>query len=293
MTKRLRWNLGAVLNANVRGLGVLDNDTIIKGEGTSQSSLFFINSEFEIFTALDDDSGEHMRIPTAKEYCHAKLGARFETALSTYDTNRRITTLIDEFLGFAKVAGKNVLDVGCGLGFFSARLKSLGANVLACDIGESLVDATRRTVGCEAVVADAMNLAEHFGVDRFDVVVSSECIEHTPDPSWCLEQMVRVLKPGGWLSVSTPNRLWYPVVKLASTLCLRPFDGHENFSTFRSLRSVLHRNDVHVVTMKGLHIMPFQLKFYWMSQWCDCHLQFLRSFMINLCVLGRKNLRGQ
>ena len=35
---------------------------------------------------------------------------------------------------------------------------------------------------CEAVVADAMNLTARFPPDSFDIVVSSECIEHTPDP---------------------------------------------------------------------------------------------------------------
>ena len=48
-------------------------------------------------------------------------------------------------------------------------------------------------------------LAGNFAPNQFDVVVSSECIEHTPDPAEAVRQMVLVLKPGGLLAISTPN----------------------------------------------------------------------------------------
>ena len=65
-----------------------------------------------------------MRAVTEEELCHERLGDEFERALSTYDTRRRVETLIDEFLTDDMVAGKDTLDVGCGLGYFSKRLKT-------------------------------------------------------------------------------------------------------------------------------------------------------------------------
>ena len=229
-----------------------------------------------------------MRVPTTKEYTYDRMGDRFATALSTYDTSRRVETLVDEFLTDEMVVGKSALDVGCGLGFFSQRLQERGARVTACDIGPTLVERTRTRVGCAGVVADVMTLAAQFGRASFDLVVSSECIEHTPDPREALRQMAVVVRPGGYLAVSTPNVIWSPVVRIATALKLRPFEGHENFSTWRSVRETMRAAGLEILRERGLHLFPFQLPVHGLSRWCDRNLQLLRGGMINLCVLGRK-----
>ncbi len=229
-----------------------------------------------------------MRTITEKELIHERLGNRFEQALSLYDTHRRLDVLVNEFLGENYLGGKQVLDVGAGLGFFSERLQQKGASVTAADIGAGLLRRVRERVGCECRQVDALRLVETFGENRFDVVLSSECIEHTPSPAEALRQMCRVLKSGGRLSVSTPNIVWYPVVRAAIALKLRAFDGLENFSSFRSIREVLSTERVDVVREKGLHLFPFQLPLHPLSRWCDGHLQALKGCMINVCVLGEK-----
>lgn len=228
------------------------------------------------------------RIPTDKELCHERLGEAFAEALSNYDTETRVSTLVDGFLTDEMVRGKTALDVGCGLGFFTQRLKERGARVIGCDIGTSLVETTHRRTGCPTERADALALVPQFGADRFDIVLSSECIEHTPDPAGAVRQMVGVLRPGGYLCLSTPNLVWYPVVRLATLLRARPFDGHENFSSWRGLRGLLKSLDVEVLREQGLHLFPFQLPLHPLSRWCDRRLQALRGCMINLCILGRK-----
>ena len=67
------------------------------------------------------DTDTH-RIPTPEEYCHERLGSSFATALSTYDTTRRVEILIDQFLDDDMLRDREILDVGCGLGVFSQRL---------------------------------------------------------------------------------------------------------------------------------------------------------------------------
>jgi 2-polyprenyl-3-methyl-5-hydroxy-6-metoxy-1,4-benzoquinol methylase len=228
------------------------------------------------------------RLPTRQELVHESLGDAFEQALSQYDTRRRVETLIDEFLPDLAIVGKAVLDVGCGLGYFSERLVQRGAIVTACDLGPNLVERTHRRAGCKSVVADALQLVQEFGREQFDVVVSSECIEHTPDPDGAISQMLAVLRPGGYLSLSTPNILWSPVVRFATAIGARPFDGLENFSSWRSIRRVIRKEGASVVQERGLHLFPFQLPLHRISRWSDRHLQGLRPIMINICVLAQK-----
>lgn len=233
----------------------------------------------EVIRSLDD-----------RELCHDRLGADFEKSLSLYDTRRRVETLVDEFLAPLNLKGKHVLDVGCGLGYFSQRLKHHGAIVTASDIGPYLLTQTAKRVGCKVVQADALNLVQTFARGEFDVVLSSECIEHTPDPQRAIRQMVEVLKPGGYLSLSTPNLLWYPVIRTATVLKLRPFDGMENFSTWGGLRRLMLECGVQVQQQKGLHLFPFQVGLHRLSRWVDSVGQALRGLMINLCLLGQKSL---
>lgn len=230
------------------------------------------------------------RKPDLSEYCHEHLGETFAESLSVYDTQRRIDVLVHEFLTDDMVVGKTVLDVGCGLGYFSEALANRGAIVTACDIGPNLLLATNKRVNCKTVLADALCLTDYFGDHQFDLVLSSECIEHTPDPARALQQMALVLKPGGYLSVSTPNILWYPIVATATALKLRPFDGYENFSSWNSLRDSLRKSNIRIKREKGLHLFPFQFTYLNnMSTWCDNHMQFSRNIMINLCIFGQKS----
>ncbi len=229
-----------------------------------------------------------MRVLDPRELCHDRLADRFGDLLSNYDTQRRLETLVDEFLSAERLAGASVLDVGCGLGQFSERLQAKGAVVIASDIGTRLLDLTRQRVGCECVQADALELANVFGVNRFDIVVSSECIEHTPDPKEALRQMALVLKPGGLLALSTPNRIWQPVVQLATKLKLRPFDGYERFLSWSQVHDTLKSSGMIVQRERGLHLFPFQLPLHRLSRWCDRQLQVLKGGMINLCILAEK-----
>src|SRR5439155_25159499 len=136
-----------------------------------------------------------LRIPTEKEYSHERLGERFETALSAYDTQRRLEVLIDRFLA-RKLEGRTALDVGAGLGFLIQRLQQRGASVTATDIGESMLHKVKETVGCHCECIDALSLSKHFGPNRFDVVLSSDFIDITLAIMEAVRLLAVFLKPG-------------------------------------------------------------------------------------------------
>jgi SAM-dependent methyltransferase len=109
------------------------------------------------------------------------------------------------------VTDRRVLDAGCGMGYGSAILAEAGASeVVAVDNVEPVVEAARARAPSGVLVqqGDVAQLA--FEADSFDVVVCFEVIEHVEEPEAVLDELARVLRPGGLLAISSPNRDAYP-----------------------------------------------------------------------------------
>jgi SAM-dependent methyltransferase len=101
--------------------------------------------------------------------------------------------------------GMCVLDVACGAGFGLEMLLATGACALGVDLQpEALAEARRAAPRARLLRGDGtrLPLPEH----AVDLVVSFETIEHVPDAIALLAELRRVLRPGGWLVLSTPNR---------------------------------------------------------------------------------------
>lgn len=108
------------------------------------------------------------------------------------------------------VAGKSLLDIGCGGGLLSEAMAQRGAKVCGIDRGEKAVKVARehaeqsdlkieyRQCGSEDM------LKEHAG--KFDIVCCLELLEHVPDPAQMVDDCKRLLKPGGSVFFSTINR---------------------------------------------------------------------------------------
>jgi len=100
--------------------------------------------------------------------------------------------------------GQRVLDIACGFGYGTAMLLQYGCEVIGADYDNKAVSKARSTWGHPGFVnANALNLP--FADDSFDAVVCFETIEHTNEGDRFLEEMNRVLKPGGLFICSTPN----------------------------------------------------------------------------------------
>lgn len=122
------------------------------------------------------------------------------------------------------VAGKDVLDLGSGEGFGAAILGETAARVHGVDLDATTVEHASLNYGTGAITfaeADATALPADLD-DTFDVVVAFEVIEHVQDHDALIEGVRRVLRPGGVLVVSTPNRLLYETVEGGN-----PFHVHE------------------------------------------------------------------
>jgi ubiquinone/menaquinone biosynthesis C-methylase UbiE len=109
------------------------------------------------------------------------------------------------------VEGLQVLDGACGEGYGSALLARSAGEVSAVDVSSDAVAHARARYGALKHVtfeeADVTRLP--FGDDRFDAVVSFETLEHLEAQDAMLAEFRRVLKPEGFLLVSTPDKAVY------------------------------------------------------------------------------------
>lgn len=110
----------------------------------------------------------------------------------------------------APLAGKRVLDVGCGGGILSESMAQRGAEVTGIDMGEAPLKVAKLH-GLESGVSvryrqiTVEQLADQ-EPGTFDIVTCMEMIEHVPDPSSVITACARLTRPGGRLFFSTLNR---------------------------------------------------------------------------------------
>jgi SAM-dependent methyltransferase len=108
------------------------------------------------------------------------------------------------------VAGKAVLDAACGEGYGSHLLSATAASVTGLDISEQAVEHARSRYRADNLAFDCGDAtALPYEDARFDVVVSFETLEHLADHDALMSEFRRVLRPEGFLVVSSPDRATY------------------------------------------------------------------------------------
>jgi 2-polyprenyl-6-hydroxyphenyl methylase/3-demethylubiquinone-9 3-methyltransferase len=108
------------------------------------------------------------------------------------------------------LAGKSVLDVGCGGGILAEAMGRAGARVTGIDLSDrALKVAQLHLLESRLPVEYALASAEEFAAGhagRFDAVTCMELLEHVPDPASTVAACARLCRPGGQVFFSTINR---------------------------------------------------------------------------------------
>lgn len=175
----------------------------------------------------------------------------------------------------AHIAGKRVVDVGCGGGILAESMARRGANVLGID----LADRPLKVAQLHAMESGVANLdyrsiaAEDLAAEQpgqFDVVTCMEMLEHVPDPSSVVRACAQMAKPGGWIFFSTLNRnpksFLFAIVGAEYLLKLLPKGTHE-FARFirpAELTRWAREAELSTTQMKGLEYNPITRR-YWLS----------------------------
>jgi ubiquinone/menaquinone biosynthesis C-methylase UbiE len=185
-------------------------------------------------------------------------------------SNQRKRSIIDLC---GEVAGKKILDIGCGSGELGRDLKKRGAVVMGVDISEASVRRAQKVLDQVFLLnLEADQLP--FGGDLFDVVILSEVIEHLFFPEKLIEKLKKFMKPDSFVVITTPNflvfsnriKMLFGKFEYAETGF---FDrGHIHFFTWESLNKMLVDLGLEVVS----HLNIFHPK----------SPPFLKTFFLNL-----------
>ncbi len=134
-----------------------------------------------------------------------------------------------------------VLDCGSGLGEFSIMLKDIGNEVVCIDGNEEFVEKTRE-LSFESYCVDLETGKFPFHKEQFDGVVCLEVIEHICNVENLLKEIARVLRPNGWLLISTPNNnYWGARIKRLLGLSSSLDDQrHKRFYVVKTIREELN-----------------------------------------------------
>lgn len=110
----------------------------------------------------------------------------------------------------AGLAGKKVLDVGCGGGILSESMANRGASVTGIDLGEAPLAVARLHAQERGISVDYQHISvEAMAANQpgaYDVVTCMEMLEHVPDPASVIRACSALVRPGGYVFFSTLNR---------------------------------------------------------------------------------------
>jgi 2-polyprenyl-6-hydroxyphenyl methylase / 3-demethylubiquinone-9 3-methyltransferase len=179
---------------------------------------------------------------------------------------------LDWIDGMAGLAGKRVVDIGCGGGILSDAMARRGADVLGIDLATKplkvaqlhAIEAGTPHVAYREVAAEALAAEQP---ESFDVVTCMEMLEHVPDPASIVAACGRLLKPGGWAFFSTLNRnakaFLFAIVGAEHVLKLLPRGTHEYAKFLRpsELAGWCREAGLDPVAARGLEYNPLSRRY--------------------------------
>jgi 2-polyprenyl-6-hydroxyphenyl methylase/3-demethylubiquinone-9 3-methyltransferase len=182
---------------------------------------------------------------------------------------------LDWITDIVPIAGKRVLDVGCGGGILSDAMARRGAEVLGIDLATKALrvaqlhalEAQTSGVQYREISAEALAVEQP---ESFDVVTCMEMLEHVPDPSSVVRACAQIVKPGGHVFFSTINRnpksFLFAIVGAEYVLNLLPKGTHEYAKFIRpsELARYAREAGLELEHTKGLEYNPLSRR-YWLS----------------------------
>ncbi|MCX7206225.1 MAG: bifunctional 2-polyprenyl-6-hydroxyphenol methylase/3-demethylubiquinol 3-O-methyltransferase UbiG [Proteobacteria bacterium] len=173
---------------------------------------------------------------------------------------------IDFMQKHVELAGKKILDVGCGGGILAEGLARQGADVTGIDLAEKSLKVaklhlfeSKLEVDYRCVPVEQLATEEP---ESYDIVTCMEMLEHVPSPASVVAACARLVKPGGWVFFSTLNRnaksYMLAVVGAEYVLGMLPRGTHDyaKFIKPSELARMTRNAEIETVSLSGLSYNP-------------------------------------
>jgi SAM-dependent methyltransferase len=109
----------------------------------------------------------------------------------------------------SRTANPRILEIGCGMGYFTYALNQAGYACEGIDISEEAIRRASEWFGPYFRTMNIFSMPELPEEKRYDVIFMTELIEHVEDPGAFIAAAKKFLAPGGMIIVTTPNKDWY------------------------------------------------------------------------------------
>jgi 2-polyprenyl-6-hydroxyphenyl methylase/3-demethylubiquinone-9 3-methyltransferase len=162
------------------------------------------------------------------------------------------------------LSGLRMLDIGCGAGLLCEPFARLGAEVIGVDPSATNISVAKLHAERAQLSIDyrCTTVEQLDPLERFDIVLAMEVVEHVVDVGAFLDRCALLLKPGGLMVVSTLNRNWksFALGIVAAEYVLRwlPRGTHQwdKFVTPEELTQYLARNKLAITEQSGVTYNP-------------------------------------
>jgi 2-polyprenyl-6-hydroxyphenyl methylase / 3-demethylubiquinone-9 3-methyltransferase len=161
---------------------------------------------------------------------------------------------------------RDVLDIGCGGGILTERMAQAGARTTGIDMAEAALATARLHAKVSGLSIEyALTTAEDWQQNHnatYDVVTCMEMLEHVPDPASIIATCAALVKPGGWVFLSTINRntkaYLHAIIGAEYVLRLLPKGTHDYLCFIKpsELRRCAEQHDLHVRSLRGMSYNP-------------------------------------
>ncbi|NYT85696.1 bifunctional 2-polyprenyl-6-hydroxyphenol methylase/3-demethylubiquinol 3-O-methyltransferase UbiG [Pollutimonas harenae] len=219
-------------------------------------------------TTATNDSTQSQNVDQAELDKFAALASRWWDPESEFKPLHAINPLrlgwITDHAG--SLAGKTILDVGCGGGILAESMAKAGAQVTGIDLAQQSLTVARLhglesgvSVDYQKISAEDM-AARQSG--QYDIVTCMEMLEHVPDPGSIVQACASLVKPGGQVFFSTLNRnpksFLFAIVGAEYVLRMLPKGTHsyENFIKPSELAAAARRAGLTVTKLAGMEYNP-------------------------------------
>ena len=169
------------------------------------------------------------------------------------------------------LGGKSVVDIGCGGCILSESMAAADAKVTGIDLADASLQVARlHALDAQLDIDYRLVSAERLATEaagQFDVVTCMEMLEHVPDPASIIQASAALVRPGGWVFVSTLNRnakaYLFAILGAEYLLRLLPKGTHDyaKFLQPSEISAMGRRCGLETADIAGLEFQPLTQRF--------------------------------